>query len=117
MYGRSVVVAIAVCGWLVASLVAFLVVAHTRFLGIGVIGLLLLFVCIRIELETDAPAGGPFDTSLMASQVRTKRERSRAEHAAARAENSLAVQSTRFFKNVGIGLALIGFGGFAYSLA
>lgn len=116
MSGRSVVTAIAVCGWLVASLLAFLFVVHSGFAGIGVIGLILWAVCMRIELEIDTPVGGTFDTTLLASQVRTNRERSRAERAAARAENSLAVQSTRFFKNVGIGLALIGFGGFAYSL-
>ena len=112
MCGKSIVVAIADCGWLVSSLLAFLFVTYTGFFGIGVIGLLLWFVCIRIELEADAPVGGAFDTSLMASQV--KAERSRAERAAARSENALAVQSARFFKNVGIGLVLIGFGGFAY---
>ena len=114
MSGKSIFVAIAACGWLVSSLLAFLFVTYTGFLGICVIGLLLWFVCIRIELETDAPVGGAFDTSLMASQVKALAERSSAERAAARSENALAVQSARFFKNVGIGLVLIGFGGFAY---
>ena len=114
MSGKSIVIAIAACGWLVASLLAFLVVAHTGFFGIGFIGLLLWFVCTRIELEKDFPVGGAFDTSLMALQLKEQRERSRAERAAAREEISLAVQSARFFKHMGIGLVLIGFGGFVY---
>jgi len=115
MSGKSIVVAIAACGWLVAVLLAFVVIAHTGFFGIGFIGLLLWFVATRIELEKDAPVGGAFDTNLMALQVKTQSERSRAERAAAHGANSLAVQSARFFKHIGIGLVLIGFGGFAYS--
>jgi hypothetical protein len=114
MSGKSIVIAIAACGWLVAALFAFVAVVHTGFFGIGVIGLVFWFVCTRIELEKDAPVGGAFDTSLMASQVKAQSERSRAERAAAREANSLAVQSARFFKHIGIGLVLIGFGGFAY---
>jgi hypothetical protein len=115
MSGKSIVLTIAACGWLVASCLAFLFVVHTGFFGIGVIGLALWGVCTRIELEIDAPAGGAFDTGLQARQVEVRRERSRAERAAAREESSLAVQSIRFFKHLGIGLPLIGFGGFAYS--
>ena len=38
----------------------------------------------------------------------------RAERASQRHEQSPAIKTTRFFRNVGIGLTLIGFGGFLY---
>ena len=39
---------------------------------------------------------------------------SRAERASRRHEQSLGIKATRFFRSVGIGLTLIGFGGFLY---
>jgi hypothetical protein len=108
MSGKSIAIAVAAVGWLVASLCAFAIVAMVGFFGIGFIGLLFWFICTRIELESDGGA------SLFEQQFRAKQEMSRAERAARHHEQSLAAQSSRFFKNVGIGLTVIGFSGFLY---
>ena len=38
MSGKTILTAIALSGWLLASVVAFLIVAYTSFFGIGFIG-------------------------------------------------------------------------------
>jgi hypothetical protein len=48
-------------------------------------------------------------------QMEADRQMSPEQRAAKRTEQSISVQSTRFFRHFGIALALIGFGGFAYT--
>ncbi len=108
MSGKFVALAVASVGWLLASLLAFAIVTLVGFFGIGLIGLLFWFICTRIELQSDG------DVSLFAVETKARQDMSRAERASRRHERSLAVQSARFFRNVGIGLTLIGFGGFLY---
>ena len=114
MSAKSVVMAIALSGWLIAAVFAALVVAYTSFFGIGVIGIMLWFVCTQVELEEDGPVGNASAVSLLAPQIRVWNEMSREQRAAVRHKHSLAVKSARFFKHLGMGLALIGFGGFLY---
>jgi hypothetical protein len=54
--GQTIALAVAALGWLIASLVAFALVAIFGFFAIAVIGLLSWFICVRIELEKDAAA-------------------------------------------------------------
>jgi hypothetical protein len=110
MSGKSVALAVAAVGWLLASLLAFVIVTLVGFFGIGLIGLLIWFICTRVELEAD---GGE---SLFGAQHQTRQDMTSAERASYRHEQSLAHQSTRFFKNLGIGLTVIGFAGFLYGL-
>lgn len=79
---------------------------------IGVIGLLIWYICTRLEPESDA------SDIFFASQHKAREEMTRSERASYRHQRSLAHQSVRFFKSVGIGLTVIGFGGVAviYSL-
>ena len=115
MPAKSVVMAIVLSGWLIAGVFAALVVAYTSFFGVGVIGIMLWFVCTRVESEEDGPVVGNASTvSLFAPQIRARNELSRDQRAALRHEQSLAVKSTRFFKHLGMALALIGFSGFLY---
>jgi hypothetical protein len=114
MPGKFIVNAIAVVGWLVASLVAFATVVLVGFFGIGLIGLLIMFIATQFELDSDAPVSGGINSDLLARQVRAQREASREQQMAGRSEKALQVLSVRFFKYFGSGLALIGFGGFAY---
>ncbi|MBN9087560.1 MAG: hypothetical protein J0J01_11680 [Reyranella sp.] len=60
--------AVAALGWLVAGLIAFVFVVWFGFAGIGLIGLLLCFICVRIELEKDAAVGSGWTPHLIASQ-------------------------------------------------
>lgn len=101
MSGKFIVLAVGAIGWLFASLLAFVIVALVGFFGIGLIGLLFWFICTRSELEANWSA---------------RQDMTRAERAGRRHEQSVANQSIRFFKNVGVGLTVIGFGGFLYGL-
>ncbi len=108
MSGKTLAIAVAAIGWLLASLCAFVLLTLVGFFGIGLVGLLVWFICTRLELEADSSDG------LFARQFQARQALSRAERAAGRHERALAGQSTRVFKTVSIGLTVIGFGGFLY---
>ena len=105
---------VGIVGWLVAALVAYVFVAFAGFAGIGVIGLMICFISVRIELESGSVVGTVYSPDAFQRQVERQRQMPRAERAARRHEQSLTAKSVRFFLNLGIALALIGFGGFIY---
>ena len=107
MSGRFIAHVVAAIGWLFAALIVYAVVTLFGFFGVGFFGLLILFICTQVELESDAGA------RLFAPQAQANQNMPRAERASQRREKS-GIAATRFFKNVGIGLTLIGFGGFLY---
>jgi hypothetical protein len=109
MSGKSIAVTVAIIGWLLASLIAFVIVAL-----VGVIGLLIAFISTQFELDSDGAVAGGINSDLLTRQIRAQREMSPEQRAARRTERSLLAQSVNFFRYFGIGLALIGFGGFAY---
>ena len=111
---KSIVMAVVLSGWLIASVIAFMIVAYAGFFGIGVVGLMIWFVSTRADLDQDGWVGVGVSPGLFEGQVMRKAEMSHAERAAVRAEKSLAAQSIRFFKHLGIALTLIGAGGFLY---
>jgi len=65
-------------------------------------GLLILFICTQVELESEAGA------RLFAPQAQARQNMPRVERASQRHEKSPGFKTTRFFRNVGIGLTLIG---------
>jgi hypothetical protein len=85
MTGRFVVHVIAVIGWLLAALFAYVFLTLFGYFGVGFYGLLLLFICMQVELEPDGNIehhqGSPGRYGLL-------------------------------FKILGIGLTIVGFGGF-----
>lgn len=108
MSGRVVVLAIAAVGWLIAALSAYVLIHLFGFFGVGFLGLLLLFICAQVNLESDGSAG------LFAAQAHAKQTMSRAERASQRHQQSLYQGATRLVRYVGIGLTVIGFSGFLY---
>ena len=114
MEGRTIAIAVAALGWLVAGLIAFVFVVWFGFAGIGLIGLLLWFICVRIELEKDAAVGSGWTPHLIASQHEARERMSGDERARWRHEQSLGLQSVRFFKHLGMALTLIGAACFLY---
>jgi len=114
MHGRTIVLAIAACGWLVASLIAFVLVTSFGFFAIGLIGLLVWFVCVRIELENDAAVSSGWTPELIVHQHRAREHMSVEERAGWRHEQSLGLRSVRFFRHFGMALTLIGAAGFLY---
>jgi hypothetical protein len=113
---KSIVMAVVLSGWLIAAVVAFMIVAYTSFFGIAVVGIVIWFVTARMDLEQDGAGavGVGISPGFIAQQVKTKAEMSHAERAALRGQRSLEALSTRFFRHVGIALTLIGVGGFLY---
>ena len=101
MSGRFIAHVVAAIGWLIAGLIAYAVVSLFGFFGVGFFGLLILFICTQVELESDAGA------KLFAGQ-------SQAERASRRHEQPTGIKATHFFRSLGIGLTLVGFGGFLY---
>jgi len=108
MSGRFIVLVVAAIGWLIAALIAYAVVSLFGFFGVGFFGLLLLFICTQVELESEAGA------RLFAPQAEARQARPSAERASGRHGPPPAGRTTRFVRSVGIGLTLIGFGGFLY---
>jgi hypothetical protein len=72
MSGRTIALAVAACGWLVASVLVFALVVRVGFFAIGVIGLMIWFVCVRMELEKDAAIGTGRTPELIVSQYQTR---------------------------------------------
>lgn len=114
MSGRTIVLAVGIAGWFVASLFAFVIVSLVDFLGVGLIGVLIAFVATQFELESGGIAGGAYGAGMIQHQMEADRKMSPEQRVAKRHEQVFAAQSTRFFRHFGIALAVIGFGGFAY---
>lgn len=112
MSGRSILIAIALSGWLIVSVVVVMTVAYAGFIGIGVVGLLMWFICTIVDLELDGAVGGGMSPNFLAHQVKAKLDVSRAERAARFGEKLLEAQSVRLFKYLGAALAVIGMAGF-----
>jgi hypothetical protein len=112
--GKSFVMAFVLSGWLIAAVVAFMIVAYAGFFGIAVVGLMIWFVSTRADSEQEGAVSVGVSPSFFARQVKAKSEMSHAERAALRGQKSLEAQSVRFFKHLGIALTLIGGGGFLY---
>ncbi len=113
MPGKAFVMAFVWSGWLIASVIAFMIVAYASFFGIGVIGLMIWFVTARVDMEDEGSVvGSGFSPGFLAQQVKVRAEMSRAERAALHGRQLLRTQSTRFFRCLGMALTAMGFGGF-----
>jgi hypothetical protein len=111
---RSILIAIALSAWLLASVVAFFIVAYMSFFGVAFIGLVICYVSAQFELDGDRPVGSPLATSFLGAQLRAQQDLSAEQRQSVRHEQSLALQSARFFKFFGLGLMAIGLGGGLY---
>ncbi len=87
-------------------------VAYAGVIGIGVVGLLMWFICTIVDLELDGAVGSGMSPNFLAHQVKAKLDVSRAERAARFGEKLLEAQSVRLFRYLGAALAVIGMAGF-----
>jgi len=101
--GRTI--AVAVCGWLIAGLVVFWLVSSVGFAAIALIGLLLRFISVRIDVEKDAAGGSGWSADLMGRQHQARERLSEEERASRRHEQSLALGTVRLFRHLGIAQA------------
>lgn len=79
-------------------------------LGVGLLGLLVLFVALRIELEGDRPVGPQTTPELYARHFHAERGQNPAERVGRRAEVAAFTASARLFALAGALLAITGFG-------
>jgi hypothetical protein len=75
-------------------------------------------ICIaQFELDGDRPVGSTPSTSFLGAQLRAQRDLSVEQRRSISHEQSLSIQSARFFKFFGLGLMVIGLcGGLYYQL-
>jgi hypothetical protein len=72
MPGKSIVMAVVLSGWLIAAVIAFMIVAYASFFGIAVVGLMIWFVSTRVDLEQEGAVGVGVSPGFFARQVRGK---------------------------------------------
>lgn len=109
---RLILALVALAGWALAGIIAVLFVGLLGFLGLGIVGLLLWLLCVRIELEREGAVGHPFATGLFAIQQRDRPGMTRAEAAGRRQQEAADVGAMFLFRMVGIALTVIGGAGF-----
>ncbi len=112
MPAKSIVMAFVLSGWLIALVLAALIVAYTSFFGIAVIGVFILAVSVTLDRERDGAVGAGLTPGFLAQQHRTRTELSDAHRQALRDEHSRGARSTRYVRYLGAAMMLIGLGGF-----
>lgn len=110
--GRMLLEGFAAAVFIAAGLLGMALVARVGFIGVGIIGALIWFVCVRIELNSESPIDVVRSPDLYARLVRERQSRSPSEKAAIRLEKSVLTRSLPFFRYLGMGLTVIGFGVF-----
>jgi len=112
MPAKSFVMAFVLSGWLVALVVAGLIIAYTSFFGIAVLGLIILCFSAIVDQDRDGAVGTGITPGFLAHQVRAKADMSPAQRRMLWAEQALEAHSTRLFKYCGGAMVLVGLCGF-----
>ncbi|WP_148663507.1 hypothetical protein [Bosea vaviloviae] len=78
------------------------------FFGLGVLGLVIGFIAVRMELERDG--AGSSDPTTLAEQFKARQHMSRAERAGLQAEQSFRLKPLFVAQIVATGFIILGFG-------
>lgn len=112
MPAKSFLMAFVLSGWLVALVVAGLIVAYTGFFGIAVLGLIVLCFSVIVDQDRDGAVGTGITPNFLAQQVRARAEMTPAQQRVFRAEQGLEARSTRLFRYGAVAMILVGSVGF-----
>jgi hypothetical protein len=112
MPAKSIVMAFVLSGWLIAAVLAALIVAYTSFFGIAVIGVFILAVSVTLDRERDGAVGAGMTPGFLAQQHKARRELSDAHRQALRDQHAREARSTRYVRYLGVAMMAIGLGGF-----
>jgi hypothetical protein len=103
------------CVCLTVAVVSGLWAYHLMgWLGVGLLGVVITFCAVRVELEQDGPVVGVQYSDLYANNFRRRDQMSRAEKAALRAETRSTLQIARLVKFIGLALLVAGACGFFF---
>lgn len=108
------VAAAAGVGWLAAPVVAFAIVALVDFLGIGLIGMSLAFASAQVERVSQIGAARACGARMIPPQMEAEEQMTPEQRVVGRNDPLRFLQPGPFFRHLGLGLALIGFGGLIY---
>lgn len=100
----AIICAIALLG------LAYLCWRAVGWFGVGLLGLLVLFIAVRIDLEGNRSIGSPTTPELYASQYRGEAMQGRSEQAGRAAERGSVMTAARLAGLFGGSLAITGFG-------
>jgi hypothetical protein len=104
---RLVMTAVCLAGLVGLAWLAFGIVG---WLGVGTLGLFVLFVAIQVDLEADRPVGPQMTPGLYASQHRDEALAHERDRAARRFDVTTLLSATRIAIYAGAALVAIGFG-------
>jgi hypothetical protein len=109
---KSIVMAFVLSGWLVALVVAGLIVAYTSFFGLAVLGVLVWCLSVIVDQERDGAVGTGMTPGFFVRQFRARAEMSGVQRQVFHHEQAQEAQLTLRFKHLGMAMVLIGLGGF-----
>jgi len=112
MPAKSIVMAFVLSGWLVALVLAGLIIAYTSFFGVAVLGLITVCVSVIVDQDRDGPVGTGVTPDFLARQVDARAAMSNAQRRTFRAEQGLEARSTRLFRWCGLAMMAVGLAGF-----
>ena len=112
MPAKSFLMAFVLSGWLVALIVAGLIVVYTSFFGVAVLGLIVLCFSVIVDQDRDGAVGTGITPNFLAQQVKARAEMTHTQQRVFRAEQALEAQSTRLFRYCSMAMILVGSAGF-----
>lgn len=112
MPAKSFIMAFVLSGWLVALVVAGLIVAYAGFFGLAVLGLIVLCISVIIDHDRDGAVGAGVTPGFMARQVGARTELSAVQRVALQAEHAAEARSTRLFRLFALAMIVVGLLGF-----
>lgn len=105
--GRTFAFVAGAGGLVLVSILAFRAAGG---LGVGVLGLLVLFISVRVELEGNRPVGSIMTPNLFASQYEADSQKTRAELAETFSDRALVISGARLAAVMGGVLVVTGLG-------
>lgn len=106
---RMVMIALAAVG---LTGLAYLAWSAIGWFGVGLLGLLVLFIALRVELEDNRPIGHQMTPGLYAGQYHSEVGQGHAERAGHSSERLALASSARLAALFGAALTVAGFGAF-----
>ena len=100
---------------LVVAFPAYFAYQVIEWLGVGILGLMIACLAMRVELESEGPVGHPRATGIHAASLQRRDSMSASERAEMRADTAVNVRGARFAQGIGATLIVLGAAGFFLS--